>query len=81
MHTDTGIPNNYGNDLKELKLMIVNLEVFLQGQEIILNYLVFWGGIHRYGKEFTCTYGNCFLNLIIFRPRIKHFKLRWRTSN
>jgi hypothetical protein len=36
--------NNNGNDLKEMKLMIANLEVFLQG---IINYLVFWGKMHR----------------------------------
>jgi hypothetical protein len=28
---DTGSSSNYGNELKELKLMVANLEVFLQG--------------------------------------------------
>jgi hypothetical protein len=39
---------------------------------MIANLEVFWAGLN---------YWNCFFILIIFRPKIKRFKEKWKTSN
>jgi hypothetical protein len=77
--TSAAADDNDGNDLKELKVMIAKLEV-CRGNNLIFIYILGTLSLYIF-KLVLIIYGHCYIfliKLIIYRPRIKRFRIKWK---